>query len=74
VDLVRIPNVRAISDGLALICELLDKRRIGVPRLAIDLSSDVQHPGDVGTLVIPKALAHDLGLAGDASTTTTPKR
>jgi hypothetical protein len=30
-DLVLVPNVRAVSDGLALICELPDKRRIGVP-------------------------------------------
>ncbi|HEY2386073.1 MAG TPA: hypothetical protein VGK30_03865 [Candidatus Binatia bacterium] len=62
--LLRIPNVRAISDGLALICELPDKRRIGVPTLAIDPTSDVQGPGDYGTLVISKQVAIDLGVAG----------
>ena len=63
-DLVRVPNVRAISDGLALICELADKRRVGVPRTLIDLSSEVQQPGDRGTLIIPRQLARDLGLEG----------
>ena len=63
-DLVRVSNVRAISDGLALICELPDKRRVGVPRTLIDLSSEVQQPGDRGTLIIPRQLARDLGLEG----------
>jgi hypothetical protein len=63
-ELVRVPNVRAISDGLALICELPDKRRIGVPLLLIDPGSQVQHVGDYGVLVIPKHLAIDLGLDG----------
>jgi len=45
-DLVRVPNVRAISDGLALICELPDKRRVGVPQGLIDPGSEVQCPGD----------------------------
>jgi hypothetical protein len=61
-ELVRIPNVRAISDGLALICELPDRRRIGVPQLAIDPSSQVQRPGDHGVLVISNQLAIDLGV------------
>jgi len=61
---VRLSNVRAISDGLALICELPDKRRVGVPRGLIDLSSEVQQPGDYGTLIIPRRLALDLGRDG----------
>lgn len=65
-DLVRIAHVRAVSDGLALICELPDKRRIGVPLHLIHPSSEVRRPGDEGTLVIPKQLAHDLELDGDA--------
>ena len=65
-DLVHVPNVRAISNGLALICELPDKRRIGVPQTMIDLKSQVRRPGDYGTLVIPRQLAHDLGVDGDA--------
>ena len=64
-DLVRVPNVRAISDGLALICELPDKRRIGVPANAIDLKSEVRRPGDFGTLVVIRELAHNLGIDGD---------
>ena len=64
-DLVRIAHVRAISDGLALVCELPDKRRIGVPLHLIHHTSDVRRPGDEGTLVIPKQLAHDLELDGE---------
>ena len=67
-DLVLVPNVRAVSDGLALICELPDKRRIGVPTTLIDFKSEVRRPGDHGTLVIPRQLAHDLGLDADAQT------
>ena len=63
-DLVQVPCVRAISDGLALICELPDKRRVGVPRGLIDLDSEVQQPGDYGTLTIPRRLARDLELDG----------
>ncbi len=65
-DLVRVAHVRAVSDGLGLICELPDKRRIGVPRHLIDPSSEVRHPGDEGTLVIPERLAKDLGLDGSS--------
>lgn len=65
-DLVYVPNVRAVSDGLALVCELPDKRRIGVPKAWIELESEVRDPGDYGTLVIPRDLAHNLGLVGDA--------
>jgi len=63
-DLVRVPNVRAISDGLALICELPDKRRVGVPQGLIDPGSEVQCPGDYGVLIIPRQLARDLGVDG----------
>ena len=66
-DLVRVAQVRAISNGLALICELPDKRRIGVPQPLIHLSSEVRRPGDYGTLVIPKQLAQDLGVDGDVA-------
>lgn len=61
-DLVRVAHVRAVSNGLVLICELPDRRRIGVPLHLIDDASDVRSPGDQGTLVIPKQLARDLGL------------
>jgi hypothetical protein len=64
-DLVRIPQVLAISDGDALICELADRRRFGVPVTWVALASEVQRPGDYGTLVIPRQLAQNLGLDGD---------
>ena len=62
-DIVGIPAVRAISDGLALICELADGRRVGVPKALIDPTSEVRRAGDYGTLFIPVALARDLGIA-----------
>ena len=64
-DLVRVAHVRAVSNGLVLICELLDRRRIGVPLHLIDVTSEVQRPGDQGTLVITKRLARDLRLDGE---------
>jgi hypothetical protein len=66
-DHVSVPHVRAISDGLALICELPDGRRVGVPVTWIALKSQVRRPGDYGTLVIPRYLAHDLGLDSDVA-------
>lgn len=65
-DLVRVAHVRAVSNGLALICELPDRQRIGVPLHLIDKTSEVRAPGDQGTLVIAKWLATDLGLDGSS--------
>ena len=62
---VHVPNVRAVSNGLTLICELPDKRRIGVPVTWIHPRSQVHRPGDFGTLIIPHRLARDLGVDGD---------
>lgn len=59
---VSVPNVRAISDGLALICELEDGRRITLPTYAISGGSQVRRPGDVGTLVLQREYAERLGL------------
>ena len=61
-----IPAVRAISDGLALICELADGRRVGVPKALIEPTSEVRRPGDYGTLFIPVMLARDLGIVDGA--------
>jgi hypothetical protein len=58
-ELVLVPNVRAISDGLTLMCELADKRRVGVPLQMIGSRSEVRRPGDVGTLAVPRWFATD---------------
>ena len=60
-ELVRIPNVLAISDGLALICERKG-RRVPVPVAQIAARSQVRFPGDYGDLVIPRWLAVNLDL------------
>ena len=62
-NIVGIPSVRAISDGLALICELPDGRRVGVPKALIEPASEVRQVGDYGMLLIPVVLARDLGIA-----------
>jgi hypothetical protein len=61
-DLVRIANVRAIADGLALTCEV-DGRRVSVPHGDVSSGSAVRKPGDFGVLVVPRTVAHRLGLA-----------
>ena len=66
-DVVRVSNVRAISDGLALMCELPDKRRIGVPTGYILAHSEVRRIGDYRTLIITQEMARSLGLLGDES-------
>ena len=58
------PNVRAFSDGLALVCQPENGRRIAVPQYDIAARSEVQNPGDVGTLVVGRALEEYLGIAG----------
>jgi hypothetical protein len=60
-DVVTIANVRAISNGLALICEV-DGRRFGVPTYEIDPTSEVRRPGDVGMLVVARELVPWLGV------------
>lgn len=61
-ELVLIPDVRAVSDGLALFCQLRDGRRFSVPLRLIGPASQVRTPGDVGTLSVPRWFAneHDL--------------
>ena len=51
-DYVLVPNVSAISNGLALICALSDGRRFGVPADCIGEQSEVRGPGDHGTLTV----------------------
>jgi hypothetical protein len=62
-DLVSIPNVRALADGLALVCQLSDGRRVSVPPLGIAPGSAVRKPGDYGTLVLRREYAERLALA-----------
>jgi hypothetical protein len=59
---VIVRNVRAISDGLALVCEFGDGRRVGVPTHAIAAWSDVRMPRDYGTLAIKREVAEHMGL------------
>ena len=56
-EFVLIRNVRAISDGLGLVCELANKRRFNVPVYLIPPQSQVRRPGDVGTLALPQWFA-----------------
>jgi hypothetical protein len=60
---VQIPNVRAVSRGLSLVCEIKG-RRVAVPLNDIVATSRVQKPGDVGTLVIRGEAARRIGLGG----------
>lgn len=62
-EFVRVPKVRAVSDGLVLVCELPDGQRVGVPLHLIHRTSEVRKPGDAGVLVISAWLARDLGFA-----------
>ena len=59
--IVTIENARAVSDGLALVCEV-DGRRVGIPGAFIQPDSEVRKPGDYGKLRIPRWLATNLGL------------
>lgn len=46
----------------AIVCDV-DGRRTLVPRAALLPGSALRKPGDRGRLVVPRALAYDLGLA-----------
>jgi hypothetical protein len=61
-DWVAVPNVRAVSNGLALFCALADGRGFGVPATCIGPQSDVRVPGDHGALIVRRwfALEHQL--------------
>ena len=50
-------NVRAISNGMALIRALPDGRRFGVLSDFIGKQSEVRHPGDHGTLAVLRRFA-----------------
>ena len=54
-------NVRALRQGLVLVCEL-DGQHVGVLREAIGRDSEVREPGDYGRLVITRRHAIDLRL------------
>jgi hypothetical protein len=55
-------NVRGVSDGLRLVCEI-DGQRYAIPHHLVRIGSEVRKNGDQGRLVIPRSLARTLGLA-----------
>jgi hypothetical protein len=59
--LVQIPNVRAVSRGVSLVCEIKG-RRVAVAMNEIQATSAVQKPGDYGTLIINSDAARRIGL------------
>lgn len=62
-DVIEIDDVEVVKDtDLTLIC-FIRGRRVMVPRLQIDPRSTVRRVGDRGTLVVPRWLAQDLGIA-----------
>jgi hypothetical protein len=61
-DWVFIANVRAVSDGLVLLCEI-NGRRIGIPTHEIGSGSQVREPGDFGVLVVSREFAQRVGMA-----------
>ena len=61
---VAVEDVRAVSDGLVLMCEAHGKR-FGVPLNQIAPQSQVHRPGDYGTLVIHREFALQAGFATD---------
>jgi hypothetical protein len=64
---VSVPNVRAIRDGFALMCELPNGRRFTVPTYEIAHGSAVWRPGDYGTLLLRREFAERIGLANPSS-------
>lgn len=58
---IQIPNVRAVSRGVSLVCEIKG-RRVAVPFNEIEAASRVQKPGDYGTLIIRTDAARRIGL------------
>jgi hypothetical protein len=58
-EFVVVPNVKAISNGIVLICALPDGRRFGVPSVYIGEQSEVRHPGDHGALAVVRWFAED---------------
>jgi hypothetical protein len=62
---IELHDVRAISVGLTLICEM-GGRRFGVPRQLILAGSQVCSVGDSGTLLVPAWFAEEQGLREDA--------
>ena len=57
-------NVRAVTDGLALICQC-EGRNFGVPQSLIGPHSQVRAVGDFGMLTVPAWFAREQGLPID---------
>jgi hypothetical protein len=58
-DYVLVPNVKALTNGLSLICALDDGRCFGLPLDCIGAQSEVWRPGDCGTLSVLKWFADE---------------
>jgi hypothetical protein len=61
-EYVSVPGVLAVSNGIVLICELRDGRRIGVPIDQIGPTSEVRMPGERGILSVARWFAQEHGL------------
>jgi hypothetical protein len=59
-----IPNVRALAEGIDLVCEVKG-RRVRIARNAIAPESHVRKAGDYGALVISRELAQQLRLSAE---------
>lgn len=58
---VLVRSVRAVQEGLWLVCEVAG-RRIGIPTHAIAAWSDVRQSGDYGVLALQRQVAESMGL------------
>ena len=63
---VAVRNVRAVTDGLRLICQC-EGRNFGVPHRLIGIHSQVRFVGDVGMLIVPAWFAREQWLPIDSS-------
>ena len=61
-DFVVIPNVRIVSAGVCLVCDLSDGQRIVVPTHSVASWSKVRKRGEAGALTIKREVAEYAGL------------
>ena len=66
-DFVVVPNVRIVSDGVCLVCDLTDGQRIVVPTHSVASWSKVRQPGKAGPLTIKREVAEYAGMTARRS-------